>query len=1671
MAWIDMWTGVWSELWGTDVPEPNEMGDFYNTQVEIYADTAFGTLTDIINARLEPSTLSELKGHGAGSFKVSKNDPKVSKNPKLLDYRNYVKIRLNGVVIGGFIIQNKKTTIIGAGEERDEVWEVSGEGPRSWTRDASVYPPGGLKNSSAETRYFNFSTERGSWYNESQWVYATMRWAWNNVANGAPKGHAPANWPDAKGARWIWNSPYDGTDPQGYCYFRHEFTTPGAPGSVTSYAFFIAADDAAEVYVDGEQKAVIEQPGWHETTRVELELEPGPHVIGVKAYNYRSTGPGEILTALFTYGDPEAPTPAVLVNHSGMANTWRVNAYPAAEPGWTIGDVLLTLLNEAKDRGVRFANNFTPTFSTTVDSSGAAWADPVPWSFEVGTTYEDVISAAEELGCDIWVDPDTLEMHAWAKRGADRSLAGLLKGPLVEARRNYNLDPRVTALTEWNTTPAAATITATSNGARVDVTAQTSAPIFFQKNNISAISGDRWSSSVEVEVPSGYPALTLELRTFSYGSNTIIGRSGDVTVQPGTTVRIEAPSSDPVPSTSTGIRSILYPTSAPAGARLIARKALMEKTLTPGTYFDGSFAEDQGNLVKYRFVGPVNASESVMEVPSQFGNVVVFSPGHNLVAADETGQAEIANTLMLRTPEGWTEKTAQDELSLSKYGRVETQLSTKLTAQGATSLVQELFRQKALPEISATFDIVPVPGMIPFLDFNVGDWVSAPSDIPGVKESRRVMSIAFTEDSETGLPLYAVEFDTIFKDRQAELEKWLSRVSNSSAIGGGFTNSSNLPPTVVVSPPGTPAGAIPDPPTGLVVSSLGKWLPDGTSSSDYGLTWNAVISGTGFGTVEVTQYEVWGRLTTESESHLLAVVFDSFAYLPGFRPGDEWAFKVRAISRNGGPGDFSGEVALVAEIFSVALGKPSAPILTTGFGTVSVKWDGLLAGNPAPPYVRYVRVERKLSSASTWQAVGALINFGLQDLPGNPGESYDYRFVAVDIYGRPSTPSDPTTITVTGVDLGELDQDVQDAIDAAQDAADAAAAQAGAASDAADQARATAEAALVAQKQYIANPDFLIEQNTYFDGWNKAAGFSGGRLYYEPVGGYLLFGLNSTGATYIAENGRWYARLTSGGQWAVVQPGETIRVSVTVTSTSASIATVELRQGGESGTGTVLASAPIPAGSSQVVEFNYTPTMIMAMELTISASTNGTDQYVLVDYVSVTNITDVYNAQQTAMSADRKVTWSVNAPTSADATGRTVGAVWFRTSGNNIIGQWELTDSGWVSRPLDNAAIANLNAGKINAGFLDVNRLEAGSISASKLLITNMDNMVEDSGFEYHTTARPSWTLSGGASVATTTPRTGSKHLAFATSTSAFKAATTVNAIAVEEGDQYRISAWIRLSATGTTSAGNGATLRVDYGATEASTPTASPDIVLTPEDTSTSYVRASGVWTVPAGAKFARLSIISRDTVTGKVYCVDDVSMYKMSDGELIVDGAITAQMIGAEQVTATHLSAGSIATEHLQAQSIVTEKLAADSVTANEIAAGSIETNHIVAGAIQVSHLSPSVGGSIDISANESINLIVGAGGLIEGLQDGLDSTSGDVEALYTYYNFTAEGAVIGKAESAFKLKLKNDRVQILENDTVVSEWDSGRMRVDSFVGEEVVLGNHMIVKENGGTVVRAL
>lgn len=175
-------------------------------------------------------------------------------------------------------------------------------------------------------------------------------------------------------------------------------------------------------------------------------------------------------------------------------------------------------------------------------------------------------------------------------------------------------------------------------------------------------------------------------------------------------------------------------------------------------------------------------------------------------------------------------------------------------------------------------------------------------------------------------------------------------------------------------------------------------------------------------------------------------------------------------------------------------------------------------------------------------------------------------------------------------------------------------------------------------------------------------------------------------------------------------------------------------------------------------------------------------------------------------------------------------------------------------------------------------------------------------------------------------------------------------------------------------------------------------------------------------------------------------------------------------------------------------------EAITAVKIKAFSIEANN----------LSPSVGSSLDISANGSINLLVGETaalaqtsvdqqGAIDGLnadlvevgtlasdassvandaqtiagaaQAAADANTAIIEPLAQTYRFTSSGAFVGAPGSPYEFVIQNTGAAIRFNGTDVSTWDAQEMWVKQFRGDIVKLGNHQIEKYDTGTVVRAI
>ena len=381
-------------------------------QLEIYSYTDWTTKKGFLPGRKKPRALNELKGVGGGSFEVRRADPKVTKDPELLRGRNICKVLVDREVVGAFLIGDRSSTIVSSGERSELTYTIAGSGLKQLFDDARVEAAGGTQQLSSDKRYFNFASEQGSWYNATDWINPFVYGKYNS---GLIWAHYPEKWPEiGKNAYWVGPLAYSGSMPAGIWYARHQFTAPAAG----KYAIYSAVDNEFDVYVDGAHLGSTQgNGGWQTAARVEVELTAGPHNLAYGVSN--SEGPTAILMTMVKVAEDNSET---LITQSGTG-TWKVLPYPARAPGWSPGEVLGDLLDEAASRGVVFAETMTRTFTDTLDSNGVAWpADSyIDWSFSVGESMLSVLNKMEESTVDVWVNPETYEINMLPQRGVDRT--------------------------------------------------------------------------------------------------------------------------------------------------------------------------------------------------------------------------------------------------------------------------------------------------------------------------------------------------------------------------------------------------------------------------------------------------------------------------------------------------------------------------------------------------------------------------------------------------------------------------------------------------------------------------------------------------------------------------------------------------------------------------------------------------------------------------------------------------------------------------------------------------------------------------------------------------------------------------------------------------------------------------------------------------------------------------------------------------------------------------------------------------------------------------------------------------------------------------------------------------------------------------------------------------
>jgi len=376
------------------------------------------TLIARVMDAVDVTALEELEAFGGGSLTIKDDNAALVAHPTLLAYRNVVKVRFENTFVAAWLIKTKVQAVV------DGVITVSGPGLLGWFEDAVLYSEFHAPYS-AGTRWFNWGSKQGSWYDAKEWGSPHKLWKRGGedfTDRRNPFRRKPRHWPKT-GARkswWIWDRRHaDKTAPRGYVYFRRHLTVDEDGTDFTLYA---TANNKLRVLVDGEPLMNIKQrKAYKRTYEVDVTLDAGLHVFAFRAYN-RASFAGFICALMRSpVDDEDEDDDGTLEFRSGGGDGWHVLGYPDSAPGWTPGEVVSTIMAEADDRGVPPFAVLGKGFTHTVDSDSVAW-NARQWSFDVGATYWDVLdSMRQSHGVNVRVDPASLDVELYKVRGVDRS--------------------------------------------------------------------------------------------------------------------------------------------------------------------------------------------------------------------------------------------------------------------------------------------------------------------------------------------------------------------------------------------------------------------------------------------------------------------------------------------------------------------------------------------------------------------------------------------------------------------------------------------------------------------------------------------------------------------------------------------------------------------------------------------------------------------------------------------------------------------------------------------------------------------------------------------------------------------------------------------------------------------------------------------------------------------------------------------------------------------------------------------------------------------------------------------------------------------------------------------------------------------------------------------------
>lgn len=288
--------------------------------------------------------VDEYNGPGYGKVKVLLD----STDADLLIRDRVVRVLYEGSARFSWLIEKLDRTLA---DRTGQQWlEISGRGLLAWLEDAVVYPQGGLRETSAEERPFNYASEDGPWKTSVTWS-APVGVRWEN--DTSPRAGLPANWPD-KEAQWIWSSdPDDRTVPEGTVnYFRSTFTLTDR----TRVRFFATADNHFEMYLDGSlvmssERFTENAPSFAQQVSYVTALGEGTHTIAARVRNGKPWEQNDVSI--------DKDTDEVQISGHGLVNGTRVRLTDISKTGTGLSTGTNYFVRERTDSSFKLSTSQT----------------------------------------------------------------------------------------------------------------------------------------------------------------------------------------------------------------------------------------------------------------------------------------------------------------------------------------------------------------------------------------------------------------------------------------------------------------------------------------------------------------------------------------------------------------------------------------------------------------------------------------------------------------------------------------------------------------------------------------------------------------------------------------------------------------------------------------------------------------------------------------------------------------------------------------------------------------------------------------------------------------------------------------------------------------------------------------------------------------------------------------------------------------------------------------------------------------------------------------------------------------------------------------------------------------------------------------------------------------